>query len=170
MVFPSSGVLIQFLVFRRKTSTKLQNPITYMYNIVAAGAVEQDFCVYRPPLDSLWSARACFGDCIALLLSLFWEPLGPLWITLGSLGAHFGTPGDALGRLGDAVGASWGSIGDLVSTGDPFASRRLSSTAPAHKNKPPGTCMAVPPVPLVPVTRRTNYSSGPTFHTRRGSG
>ena len=72
------------------------------------------FGVYRPPLNSLWSARACFGDCIALLLSPFWEPLGPLWVTLGSFGTHFGTPGDALGSLGGAVGASWGSIGHLV--------------------------------------------------------
>ena len=62
---------------------------------------------YRPSLNSLWSAGACFGDCIALLLSLFWEPLGLLWVTLGSLEAHFGTPGDALGRLGGILGQHW---------------------------------------------------------------
>ena len=79
------------------------------------------FGVYGIPLKSLWRARACFGDCIALLLSLFWEPLWPLWSTLGSLGAHFGTPGSPLRRL--------------RGTGDPFARRGLSSTAPAHKNR-----------------------------------
>ena len=65
------------------------------------------FGVYRAPLNSLWSARACFGDCIALLLSLFWEPSWPLWNTLGSLGAHFGTPGSPLRHLRGVSGQHW---------------------------------------------------------------
>ena len=91
------------------------------------------FGVYRPPLNSIWSARACFGDCLALLLSLFWELLGPLWVTLGSFGTHFGTPGDALGSLGGAVGASWGSIGHLVSTGPLRKLKALKYRACAQK-------------------------------------
>ena len=58
-------------------------------------------------MNSLWSARACFGDCIALLLSLFWKPSWPLWSTLGSLGAHFGIPVSPSGRPWDVSGQLW---------------------------------------------------------------
>ena len=81
--------------------------------------------------------------------------LGRLGAPLGCLGTHFGAPGAALGCLGDALGPLWdtlgsmlgclgiilGHIGHLVSAGTPTASRWLSSTAPAHKNRPAGTCI-----------------------------
>ena len=103
------------------------------------------FGVYRTPLNSLWSARACFGDCIALLLSLFGNlcglfgaPWAVLRHTLGHLGLHW-----------DVLGASRDSIGDFASTGDSFASRGPSSTifstAPAHKTKPDGICIQMCP-------------------------
>ena len=74
---------------------------------MAAGAVDREFWPIWTPLNSLWSARACFGDCIALLLSLFWEPWWPIWSTLGSLGAHFGTPGSPSGRPRGVSGQRW---------------------------------------------------------------
>ena len=66
--------------------------------------------------------------------------LRPFCLSFGNLCGLLGTPGavlrHTLGHLGlrlDVLGASRDIIGDLVSTGDPFASRGLSSTAPAHK-------------------------------------
>ena len=58
------------------------------------------------------------------LLETFVAYLEHLGHTLGHLGLHW-----------DVLGASRDSIGDFASTGDPFASRGLSSTAPAHKNR-----------------------------------
>ena len=141
------------------------------------------FCVYRVPVRPLGPALRSF--CFSLgSLGL---SLGRLGAPLGRLGAHFGAPGAALGCLGDALGPLRDTLGSmlaclgiilghsgiLVSAGTPIASRWLSSTAPAHKNKPPGICSAVPVVPAVPgmtAKRSTNNSSGPTLHTRRGSG
>ena len=67
----------------------------------------RSFEVSRTPLNAHWSAKACSGDRIALLLSLFWGPLWPLWSTLGSLGAHFGTPGSPLRRLRGVSRQHW---------------------------------------------------------------
>ena len=98
----------------------------------------RSFGVYRAPLNSVWSARACFGNCIALLLSLLWEPSWPLWSTW-QLGAHFRTPGSPSGRLRGVSGQHW----RFCVHRRPFASRGLSSTAPAHKNRPAGICIRI---------------------------
>ena len=60
----------------------------------------------------------------------------PFVSLLGTFVAPWAVLGHTLGHLGlpcDILGASRDSIGDFASTGDPFASRGLSSTAPAHK-------------------------------------
>ena len=72
----------------------------------ALGTALRSFCVSQEPL------------------SVFGAPWAVLGHTLGHVGLHF-----------DVLGASRDSIGDFASTGDPFASRGLSSTAPAHKNR-----------------------------------
>ena len=154
-------------------------------NITAAWAVDREFvyivlwrplgrlwslwlalgCPWAPfghPLGSLWLSWATFSlplGVLGLPLAPFWPPLGRPWDPLGCLGAPVGSPG-----------RPWGL---WLALGTPTASRWLSSTAPAHKNKPPGICPPVPPVPPVPgvpAKRSTNYSSGIPFHTRRGSG
>ena len=94
--------------------------------------------------------------------------------TLGSLGAHFGPPGAASGRPGSALELLWGCLGTIlgligkkmlkVSAGSPIASRWLSTTAPAHKNRPAGIHVRIPRVPKVPAKWFANYSSGPSFH------
>ena len=143
---------------------------------MAAAAVDREFwCVQHASFELTLKCPGMLWGAHCAHLSLFGEPLAPLkkrlWCTLGNLGAHFGPPGAALGRPGCALKLLWeclgtilALIGEKVSAGTPIASRWLSSTAPAHKNKPTGIC------PPVPVKRSTNYSSGPTFHTRQGSG
>ena len=137
------------------------------------------FCLYRVPGRPLGPALRSF--CFSLgSLGL---SLGRLGAPLGCLGAHFGAfigmsrgcLGSTSAHLGSMLACLGiililGHIGTLVSAGTPMASRWLSSTAPAHKTKPPGICPAIPAVPPVPAKRSTNYSSGPTFRTRRGSG
>ena len=97
-----------------------------------------------------------FWGLRCLQWSLFGRPLASHWGTLGNLGAHFGPPGAALGRLGSALKLLWGCLGIILaligkkaSAGTTIASQWLSSTAPAHKNKPAGICMPVPRVPGV---------------------
>ena len=98
---------------------------------------------------------------------------GTFGVSLGHLGQSWGTwacIGASWERLGIALGMPWDFSGPhsrKMSAGTPIASRWLSSTAPAHKNRPAGICPAVPPVPA---KRSTNCRPGPTFHTRRGSG
>ena len=149
-------------------------------NIMAAAAVDREFwCIYASFELTL--------KCPGMLWGLHCAPFVPLWgtfgVSLGHLGqswgalwatwAALGRPGGALELLWGCLGTILGLIGKKVSAGTPIASRWLSSTAPAHKNRPAGICPAVPGVPGVPAVtgkRSTNYSSGPPFHTRRGSG
>ena len=56
------------------------------------------FGVYRTPLNALWSAKACSGDRIALLVSL-WQCWGTLWDTWVSIETSSGRLGTALGIL-----------------------------------------------------------------------
>ena len=72
---------------------------------------------------------------------MLWGPhCAPFVSLLGTFCGLFGAPwavlGHTLGHLGfhqDVLGASRESIGDFASTGDPFVSRGLSSTAPVRK-------------------------------------
>ena len=107
---------------------------------MAAAAVDREFwCIYAS-FELTLKCAGMLGDRIALLLSLFGEPLASLWGTLGSLGAHFGPPGAALGRPGSALKLLWGCLGTILAligkkvfAGTTIASRWLSDTAPAHK-------------------------------------
>ena len=76
------------------------------------------------PRHALGTALRSFCLSFGDLCGLFGAPWAVLGHTLGHLGLHQ-----------DVLGASRDSIGDFASTGDPFASRGLSSTAPAHKNR-----------------------------------
>ena len=105
------------------------------------------------PGHALGTALRSFCLSFGNLCGLFGTPWAVLGHTLGHLGLHW-----------DVLGASRDSIGDFASTGDPFASRGLSSTAPAHKNRPAGICIRIPEVPEVPEVLEVNQCdvhSGP---------
>ena len=83
---------------------------------------------------------------------LLWITLGQLGVSLEALGRLWGSLSARLGYLWELLGGSvghfksaWGAVGPLLakleiwaSEGDPTAGQWLSSTAPAHKIKPPG--------------------------------
>ena len=127
--------------------------VSFELNLKCPGMLSGPHCV---PFASLWGT---FG----ISLGHLGQSWGALWATWGCLGASSEC-------LGIALGMPWDYSGPHCKKRDrrtPIASRWLSSTAPAHKNRPAGAC---PPVQPVPAKRSANYRSGPTFHTRRGSG
>ena len=141
---------------------------------MAAAAVDREFwCIYASFELTLKCPGMLWGPHCAPFVSLWGtfgvslghlgQSWGALWATWGCIGASWECLGIALGMPWDYSEPHW----EKMCTGTPTASRWLSSTAPAHKNRPAGICL---PVPAVPAKRSTNYSSGPTFHTRRGSG
>ena len=86
------------------------------------------------PRHALGTALRSFCLSFGNLCGLFGAPWAVLGHTLGRLGLHW-----------DVLGASRDSMGDFASTRDSFASRGLSSTAPAHKNRPAGICIEIHP-------------------------
>ena len=121
------------------------------------------FCVFRPPLSSLWGA-------MGLLLAL--------------LGAAFGPPWGALGRPWALFGALWAASGSLVAPfwkslkiGRHFPSKSGSSTMPAHNfgsrnSAPDPVAPAKVPgilrrIPTIPRKWSRPGRSGPGF-TRAG--
>ena len=90
---------------------------------MAAAAVDR---VYRCLLNSICTAQACFGDCVALPWSLFGGPLASHWGTLANLGTHFGHLRLHWGVLqlpwgcfGDDFGLFWASSEKELSVGTP---------------------------------------------------
>ncbi len=63
---------------------------------------------------------------------------------------HFESAWGALGALGDALGPLLAELEIWASEGDPAAGQWLSSTAPAHRIKPPRIHVPIPIVPLIP--------------------
>ena len=138
------------------------------------------FCVYRPPLNSLWSARGLLWVPLGRHLA----PLGPSWTSLGSFCpslvlplALFGMPWGALGLSLALFGPRWGPLWLL-------SGRSL-------KIDPPGGPKAdflidvrsgIVGTEFARRSRRSRGSRGsrgsggskhapdPTFHTRRGLG
>ena len=123
---------------------------------------------------------------------LLWITLGQLGVPLEALGRLWGSLSARLGYLWELFGGSvghfesaCGALGPLLaeleiwaSEGDPTAGQWLSSTAPAHKIKPPGILprlpAATPGYPRLPPATRSyprkwvrNCCSDPTS-TRAG--
>ena len=138
--------------------------------IAAAAAVDREFWCIRASFEltfkcpgMLWGLHC--APCISLWGSL-WRLVGSPWAVLGRTLGHLGLcHGGALELLWVCLRIILGPIGKKVSA--LITSRWLPSSLPAHKNRPAGICLPVSPV--MP-ERSTNYGSGPTFHTRRGSG
>ena len=121
-------------------------------------------------LNSLGNAQACSRDrldsfcfswgAFGVSLGHLGQSWGALWATWDCIGASWERLGIALGRPWNCSGPHWEKSVRQDTHRKPMA---LSSTAPAHKNRPAGIC---PPVPPVTAKRSTNCRSGPTFHTR----
>ena len=74
---------------------------------MAAGAVDQEFCVYKSPRTSFWDA-----------MGLPWVPVGRHWAPFGRPWASFGSLWGALGGPWAPFGVSWGALGlPLVALG-----------------------------------------------------
>ena len=68
------------------------------------------FCVYRPPLNSLWGAR-----------ELLWVPLGRHWAPLGASGTRLGSFCPSLVLPLALFGMPWGALGlPLAPFGPPW--------------------------------------------------
>ena len=95
------------------------------------------------------------------LLGHFGKTWSALWAAWDRIGASWERLGIALGMPWDYSGPLpweqfWGCLGQTVFAGTPTASRWLSSTAPAHKNKPAGSMDdGGPSVPSVMVSGTT---------------
>ena len=130
--------------------------VSFELTLKCPGMLSGPHCV---PFVSL---RGTFGVSLGHL----GQSWGALWATWACIGASWD-------RLGIALGMPWDFSGPHSRKNVRWDTHRkpmASSTAPADKNRPAGTCQPVQPVPPVPAKRSTNCRSGPTFHTRRGSG
>ena len=106
------------------------------------------------------------GTSLGCLGTHFESTWGCIEVSWGCLWITFWTP---WARCWDAWGSFY-AILDIWCPQEPPPQADSSQVPPAHKNKPPEICPGVPAVPAVPAKRSMNYSSGPLFHTRRGSG